>query len=53
MALHAPFDAARYFFKLKKPVSEDAFEDISRTLVTEEGKTLDESRGEVRRVIEN
>ena len=43
---------ARYFFKLKD-LFENAFEDISRTLVTEEGKTLDESRGEVRRMIEN
>jgi acyl-CoA reductase-like NAD-dependent aldehyde dehydrogenase len=47
-----PLTRARYFFKLKE-LFENAFEDISRTLVTEEGKTLDESRGEVRRMIEN
>jgi malonate-semialdehyde dehydrogenase (acetylating)/methylmalonate-semialdehyde dehydrogenase len=47
-----PITRARYFFKLKN-LFEDAFEDISRTLVTEEGKTLDEARGEVRRMIEN
>ena len=47
-----PLTRARYFFKLKD-LFEDAFEDISRTLVTEEGKTLDEARGEVRRMIEN
>lgn len=47
-----PLSRARYLFKLKN-CFEDAFEDIARTLVTEEGKTLDESRGEVRRMIEN
>ena len=47
-----PVTRARYFFKLKA-LFEDAFEDIARTLVTEQGKTLDESRGEVRRMIEN
>ena len=47
-----PLTRARYLFKLKN-LFEDAFEDIARTLVTEEGKTLDESRGEVRRMIEN
>ena len=47
-----PLTRARYFFKLKD-LFENAFEDIARTLVTEEGKTLDESRGEVRRMIEN
>jgi malonate-semialdehyde dehydrogenase (acetylating)/methylmalonate-semialdehyde dehydrogenase len=47
-----PLTRARYFFKLKN-LFEDAFEDISRILVTEEGKTLDEARGEVRRMIEN
>jgi malonate-semialdehyde dehydrogenase (acetylating)/methylmalonate-semialdehyde dehydrogenase len=47
-----PTTRARYFFKLKN-LFEDAFEDIAKTLVTEEGKTLDESRGEVRRMIEN
>jgi malonate-semialdehyde dehydrogenase (acetylating)/methylmalonate-semialdehyde dehydrogenase len=47
-----PLTRARYFFRLKD-LFEDAFEDIARTLVTEEGKTLDEARGEVRRMIEN
>jgi len=47
-----PLTRARYLFKLKN-LLEDAFEDISRALVREEGKTLDESRGEVRRMIEN
>ncbi len=47
-----PLTRARYFFKLKN-LFEDAFEDIAKTLVTEEGKTLDEARGEVRRMIEN
>jgi malonate-semialdehyde dehydrogenase (acetylating)/methylmalonate-semialdehyde dehydrogenase len=47
-----PLTRARYFFKLKN-LLEEAFEDIARVLVTEEGKTLDEARGEVRRMIEN
>jgi len=47
-----PLTRARYLFKLKN-CFEEAFEDIARTLVREEGKTLDESRGEVRRMIEN
>jgi len=47
-----PMTRMRYFFKLKE-LLEKSFEDIARTLVVEEGKTLDESRGEVRRMIEN
>ena len=47
-----PLSRARYLFRLKEAF-EEAFEDIARTLVTEEGKTIDESRGEVRRMIEN
>ena len=47
-----PTTRARYFFRLKN-LFEDAFEEIARTLVTEQGKTLDEARGEVRRMIEN
>jgi len=47
-----PLSRARYFFRLKN-LFEEAFEDIARVLVTEEGKTLDEARGEVRRMIEN
>ena len=42
-----PLTRARYLFKLKDRF-EEAFEDISRTLVTEQGKTLDESRGDDR-----
>jgi malonate-semialdehyde dehydrogenase (acetylating)/methylmalonate-semialdehyde dehydrogenase len=50
---HTPLvTRARYFFRLKN-LFESAFEDIARTLVTEQGKTLDEARGEVRRMIEN
>src|SRR4030042_4914682 len=47
-----PLTRARYLFRLKEAF-EGAFEEIARILVTEEGKTLDESRGEVRRMIEN
>ncbi len=47
-----PLSRSRYLFELKE-VFEDQFEDIARTLVTEQGKTIDESRGEVRRMIEN
>lgn len=47
-----PLTRARYLFKLKEAF-EKAFEEIARTLVVEEGKTIDEARGEVRRMIEN
>ena len=47
-----PLTRARYLFRLKE-LFEKSFEDIAKTLVTEEGKTIDESRGEVRRMIEN
>lgn len=47
-----PLTRARYLFRLKEAF-EESFEDIAKTLVTEEGKTIDESRGEVRRMIEN
>lgn len=47
-----PLTRARYLFRLKE-FFEENFEDIARVLVTEEGKTMDESRGEVRRMIEN
>jgi malonate-semialdehyde dehydrogenase (acetylating)/methylmalonate-semialdehyde dehydrogenase len=47
-----PLTRARYLFRLKE-LFEESFEDISRVLVTEQGKTIDESRGEVRRMIEN
>jgi len=42
---------ARYFFKLKE-LMERHFEEISRTLVQEMGKTIGEARGEMRRGIE-
>lgn len=47
-----PLTRARYLFRLKEAF-EDNFEDIARTLTTEQGKCIDESRGEVRRMIEN
>lgn len=47
-----PLTRARYLFRLKEGF-EEAFDDIAKTLVIEEGKTIDESRGEVRRMIEN
>ena len=47
-----PLTRARYLFRIKE-LFEDAFEDISRTLVMEMGKAIDEARGEVRRMIEN
>ena len=43
---------ARYLFRLKGAFEEN-FEDIARTLTTEQGKVIDEARGEVRRMIEN
>ena len=47
-----PLVRARYFFKLKN-LLEDHFEEISRLLVKENGKTLAEARGSMRRAIEN
>lgn len=47
-----PVVRARYFFKLKELLERD-FENLSRILTTENGKTLAESRGSVRRGIEN
>ena len=47
-----PLTRARYLFRLKELLEEN-FEDISRTIVLEEGKTIDEARGEMRRMIEN
>jgi len=43
---------ARYMFRLKA-LMEERFEELSRTVVKEHGKILDEARGEVRRAIEN
>ena len=47
-----PLVRARYFFKLKN-LLEEHFEEISRILVKENGKTLPEARGSMRRAIEN
>ena len=47
-----PLTRARYLFRLKEAF-EDQFEEIARVLTTEQGKAIDESRGEVRRMIEN
>ncbi|MFH0881815.1 MAG: CoA-acylating methylmalonate-semialdehyde dehydrogenase [bacterium] len=47
-----PLERSRYFFHLKT-IFEDRFEEASRILATENGKTLAESRGSVRRAIEN
>ena len=47
-----PLTRARYFFRLKELLEEN-FEEISRVGVIEHGKTIDESRGETRRGIEN
>jgi len=47
-----PLTRARYLFRLKEAF-EANFEEIAKVLVIEEGKTIDESRGEVRRMIEN
>lgn len=43
---------ARYLFKLKELLEEN-FEELSRIQTQEHGKTIDESRGETRRGIEN
>src|SRR2546429_2607977 len=47
-----PLDRARYFFALRD-LMEQRFEDLSRVIVQDMGKTIDEARGEVRRAIEN
>lgn len=46
-----PLSRVRYIFKLKT-LFEQQFEDIARIIVQENGKTIDESRGSVRRTIE-
>jgi malonate-semialdehyde dehydrogenase (acetylating) / methylmalonate-semialdehyde dehydrogenase len=48
----APVSRARYFFVLRD-LMEQRFEDLSRVIVQDMGKTIDEARGEVRRAIEN
>ncbi len=47
-----PLIRARYLFRLKN-LMEEHFEEMSKILVQEEGKTIDEARGEIRRGIEN
>lgn len=45
-------DRVQYLFKLKT-LLEEHFEELARLITLENGKTLDESRGEMRRAIEN
>lgn len=47
-----PLTRARYLFRLRE-LMEENFEDVARTLTREQGKAIDEARGEVRRAIEN
>ncbi len=50
---HTPaVERVQYLFKLKN-LLEEHFEELSRLITMENGKTLDESRGEMRRAIEN
>jgi len=46
-----PVNRARYMFRLRD-LMEDQFEELSKIIVVEEGKCIDEARGEVRRAIE-
>ncbi|MEW5759464.1 MAG: CoA-acylating methylmalonate-semialdehyde dehydrogenase [Candidatus Thermoplasmatota archaeon] len=48
----SPLSRARYFFDLKN-IFEENFEELARVIVEENGKTIDEARGSVRRTIEN
>jgi malonate-semialdehyde dehydrogenase (acetylating)/methylmalonate-semialdehyde dehydrogenase len=45
-------ERVQHLFKLKN-LLEESFEDLSRTITMECGKTLEEARGETRRLIEN
>ena len=47
-----PEDRIQYLFKLKN-LLEEHFEDLARTITLENGKTLGEAKGELRRAIEN
>lgn len=47
-----PYTRARAMFKLKE-LMEQNFEELARIVTLENGKILDEARGEVRRAIEN
>ena len=46
-----PVNRARYMFRLRD-LMEGQFEELSKIIVVEEGKCIDEARGEVRRAIE-
>ncbi len=45
-------ERVQYLFRLKQ-LLEEHFEDLARTITIENGKTLEEARGEMRRAIEN
>lgn len=47
-----PTQRIQYLFRLKA-LMEEHFDDLARTITQECGKTLDESKGEMRRAIEN
>ncbi len=47
-----PAERIEYLFKLKN-LMEENFEELSRSITIECGKTLEEARGEIRRAIEN
>jgi len=47
-----PTERVQYLFKLKN-LLEEHFDDLARTITLECGKTLAESKGEMRRAIEN
>lgn len=47
-----PTERVQYLFKLKN-LLEEHFDDLARTITLECGKTLAESKGEIRRAIEN
>jgi malonate-semialdehyde dehydrogenase (acetylating)/methylmalonate-semialdehyde dehydrogenase len=47
-----PADRIQYLFRLKQLLEEN-FEDLARTLTMENGKTIGEARGEMRRGVEN
>ena len=47
-----PSERVQYLFRLKN-LLEEQFKDLARTITMECGKTLEESRGEMRRAIEN
>ncbi len=47
-----PTERVQYLFKLKN-LMEEHFEDLARTITLECGKTLAESKGELRRAVEN